>query len=204
MAKPHPIVREGLSYSYGGAGAARPGAATPFPGAATPIPPLGDIPPMGPGLSISERGSQKHQDNLPRAAASRHPLVTGPSTDQERRRQSCSNIHSSSPELLLPPFLTPFLPLPASHAGEGAPRRLPMNDNEIQSLRFGAFPLPVCPKKLSSQLCGSNKMIKRSSSWFLIPRCSNSCARPRALFFPPSPVSAAEVTGARSRRRRAG
>lgn len=47
-------------------------------------------------------------------------------------------------------------------------------------------------------------MIKRSSSWFLIPRCSNSCARSKAFFFFLPPISAAAVTGAGSPGSRAG
>lgn len=57
-----------------------------------------------------------------------------------------------APSCACPPAPRRPLPLSGSHAGEGAPRRLQMNDNEIQSLLFSAFPLPACPKKLSSQL----------------------------------------------------
>lgn len=188
---PDTVAREGLSYSYGGAGAARSGAATP-------IPPLRRIPPMGTGAQHLRAQQSEAPNNLPKGAPSRHPLATGQSLSQHRAGEA-------SPKLLKYLLLQPrscscplshtlpsslLFPLSGSHDGEGAPRQLQMNDNEIQSLQFGAFPLSACPEKLSSQLRGSNKMIKCSSSWVLIPHYSNSCTCSRAfLFFPPHPCS---------------
>ena len=109
---PDTVAREGLSYGYGGAGAARAGAATPISRAATPIPPLGRIPPRGTGAQHlraqqSEAPEQPAQRSaLPAPARDRSEMLTG----QERHRQSCLNIYFSSPKLLLPPCLIPFHP----------------------------------------------------------------------------------------------
>lgn len=120
-----------------------------------------------------------------------------PSTGQERHGQSRLNIYSSCPLSHTPPAPC-LLPLSGFGAREGAPRGLHTNYNEAQCLLFGAFPLPARPEKLSSQLRGSNKRIKRSSSCFLIPRCSNSRARSRTFLFFPPPILCSRVTGVRS------
>lgn len=60
----------------------------PAPGLQHPSHPWGTYHPWGPGLSISELGSQKHQNNLPKRAPSQHLLVTGQSPFQHREGET--------------------------------------------------------------------------------------------------------------------